>query len=908
MNKHIVILALLLLTVIPTRTIAQNSKSNKSNNIVTPLSAPHTPTRGLSGRHIAMWSSHGYYYNQAKGEWLWQRARLLGTVEDMHTTDYVVNYLTPMLENAGANVFLARERDFNTDEYIIDNDTPHENYTEWGSWNNGRQCGFAHIHNTYEDCVNPFTEGTYRWCKSVKGDATASVTWNIPVAQSGHYSVYVSYHIVNNGATDARYSVHHAGGVSEYSVNQTMGGSTWIYIGSFDFEAGADNRVVLSNHSGKAGQFITADAIKVGGGMGNIARKPCHNPRPATKQALNDQRERAKKRKKEEKIKKPHIDTPIVSGMPRYAEAARYWLQWAGVPDTIYSDTGGDNDYKDDIRCRPYWVNYLCGGSTVLPDSIGLGIPIDMALSIHSNAGNVPIDSIVGSWGIVYPGKKKRRDLTYANGMSRKESVELFGAVRKYLEQDIVHYFQPRWTIIEKHAAYAEARFLDVPALLFESMSHQNFTDMRYGLDPRFKFIMSRSIYKGTLYYLSHRYNVPFVVQPLPVNNMAIQWADNNHIKLSWEAVEDPLEPTAQPKGYIVYTRRGEYGWDNGTYVSKNHHTLPIEHDIIYSFYVTAVNDGGESFPSETLSAHLSSQNKETVMIVNAFDRVSAPIAVADTIFGTVGFIHRVDGGVPYHFTTAYTGAQYNFDTTSEWKDDQIDPGFGASEKSHDAQIVMGNTFDYPYVHGKSLSQLGYSFLSVSDEAVCNEVVKLSQYPYVDVILGKERASIFGNDSTHYDFEALPCELTDYLTQYCDEGGHLLISGAFIGYDAYDGELASESAQNFITDVLHCEYYTSRPAHNKATVSFVNDTESAEMQWRSYPNAKTYAVEQTDIFTPADNHAITFMQYKGGNSAAVAYMSNKYRCCTVGFPIEVIEDEKHRDEIFKAIFDFLRHQ
>lgn len=908
MRDKITLAMLVLFMVTPMIATAANS------NIVTEISAPHTPQKGLSGRHIAMWNSHGYYYNQEKGKWIWQRARLLGTVEDMHTTDYVVNYLAPMLENAGANVYIARERDFNTAEYIIDNDSPQDSsYHEHGTWKNGRQRGFAHLHDTYEECVNPFFEGSYRWCKSTKGEATAWATWDINVEKSGHYGVYIAYRIVSNGATDARYSVHHAGGVSEFSVNQTMGGGTWIYLGSFDFEAGGDHRIVLSNHSSRSGQFITADAIKVGGGMGNVARKPCHEPRPATKQALNNQKEKEKeakkkKRKTEKKVIKPKIENAVVSGMPRYAEAARYWLQWAGVPDTIYSDTGGDNDYADDIRCRPYWVNYLCGGSEVLPDSIGLNIPIDMALSIHSNAGNVPIDSIVGSWGIVYPGQKKREDLEYANGMSRQESVELYSYVKRYLRQDIVNTFEPRWTILEKRAGYAEARFLDVPALLFETMSHQNFTDMRYGLDPRFKFILSRAIYKGSLRYLADRYDVPFVVQPLPVDNMAMQWNGDNQVKLSWEPVEDELESTAKPTGYVVYCRKGDYGWDNGTYVTDNHHTLHIASDTIHSFYVTAVNDGGESFPSETLSAYRSSLNDETVMIINAFDRVSAPAAVADTIFGTIGFMYHVDGGVPYRYTAAHTGNQYNYDVTSEWVDDQVNPGFGASKDVHDAQLIVGNTFDYPYTHGKSIAQLGYSFLSTSDEAVMNKTVELAQYPYVDVILGKECATIFGNDSTNYDFEAMPAPFTESLTDYCNQGGHLLISGAYLGYDAYDGELASESAQRFITDVLHCEYYTLRLANNKASVACVNSEYPHEMTWNNLPNGDRYAVEQTDIFLPLDKQAVTFMQYREGNSAAVAYMNDTYRCCTLGFPIEVISDENHRNEIFKSIFEFLQHK
>lgn len=38
---------------------------------------------------------------------------------------------------------------------------------------------------------------------------------------------------------------------------------------------------------------------------------------------------------------------------------------------------------------------------------------------------------------------------------------------------------------------------------------------------------------------------------------------------MSWKAVNDPLEPTAAPEKYIVYTRIGNGDFDNGTVVDK---------------------------------------------------------------------------------------------------------------------------------------------------------------------------------------------------------------------------------------------------------------------------------------------------------------------------------------------------
>ncbi|MBR5670861.1 MAG: hypothetical protein IKX11_03280, partial [Bacteroidales bacterium] len=59
------------------------------------LSRAKQPTAGLQGRHIALWQSHGYYYEQTLERWEWQRSRLMTTVEDMYTQSYVLPFLVP---------------------------------------------------------------------------------------------------------------------------------------------------------------------------------------------------------------------------------------------------------------------------------------------------------------------------------------------------------------------------------------------------------------------------------------------------------------------------------------------------------------------------------------------------------------------------------------------------------------------------------------------------------------------------------------------------------------------------------------------------------------------------------------------------------------------------------------------
>ena len=80
------------------------------------------PKKGLDGKIIAMWQSHGFYFEPKEDRWEWQRARDFQTVEDLYTQSFVMPFLMPMLENAGAYVMSPRERDINPVEIIIDND------------------------------------------------------------------------------------------------------------------------------------------------------------------------------------------------------------------------------------------------------------------------------------------------------------------------------------------------------------------------------------------------------------------------------------------------------------------------------------------------------------------------------------------------------------------------------------------------------------------------------------------------------------------------------------------------------------------------------------------------------------------------------------------------------------------
>ena len=81
------------------------TKNPSRRNIVSALDGMDF-SKGLEGRHIAVWQSHGRYYDNGSEKWIWQRPPLFQTVEAMSTQSFVIPDLGPMLENAGAYVLM----------------------------------------------------------------------------------------------------------------------------------------------------------------------------------------------------------------------------------------------------------------------------------------------------------------------------------------------------------------------------------------------------------------------------------------------------------------------------------------------------------------------------------------------------------------------------------------------------------------------------------------------------------------------------------------------------------------------------------------------------------------------------------------------------------------------------------
>lgn len=817
-------------------------------------SRPYFVSHGLFDRHLSLWASHGRYYDGKKDRWKWQRPNLFGTTEDLFTQTIVIPYLIPMLENAGAVVFTPRERDWQKNEVIVDNGG--RGYVEDSgkeTWKTAQEKGFAYHAGTYRDGENPFTQGTAR---AVKATKKADVSWasyqpNIP--QGGKYAVYVSYQSLKNSVSDAQYIVMHKGQRTVFKVNQQMGGGTWVYLGTFDFDRGNNefNRVVVTNSSSESG-VVTTDAVRFGGGMGNIERGGS------------------------------------CSGMPRCLEGARYSAQWAGAPYSVYSSKNGSDDYGDDINVRSNMTNWLAGGSTYVPTLEGKKVPIELSLAVHSDAGYTTVnDSIIGSLAIC---TTSFNDGRLNSGVSRMVSHDFADSLLTGLQRDISGKYR-KWTrryLWDRN--YSETRKPEVPSAIIETMSHQNFADMRRGLDPNFRFTLARSLYKTILRFVNGNHSVPSVVQPLPVSNFRIERNSSGGLRLSWIAEKDEQEPTAVPTSYIVYTSEDGMGFDNGTVVYTSSFDFEAKKGVNYCFKVTALNRGGESFPSETLAAYLSkSAHAKDILVVDGFSRLSGPAVVDD--YSRQGFDLDSDIGVSYGLTAGWNGRQKCFDKSRAGSEGEGSLGYCGDELA--GRFIMGNNHDGSVCHVKDIAMSGaYNVVGCSLEALDNNLVKLDHYSLVDIAFGLQRND--GHSLVVY--KTFSETLQSKLRSYAKSGGRILVSGAYVGSD-----MTQPHERSFMSDVLKTTFTgTDTNAGNNMV-----DGLGLSFDIIRQINDRHFAATSVDRIAACDGRSFAAMRYQDGSTAGVAYDGTDYKSFVMGYPYECINNVRTRQQVMKGLLAFL---
>lgn len=679
----------------------------------------------MSNFTLAVWASHGRYYEQKLDRWEWQRARLFTTVEDLLSSSYVLPFLAPMFENAGAYVLMPRERDMNDFCLIVDDDDAGS-----GKFHASRKAqktvvGFKPF-EVLRGAENPFASGNARIYNLQAHDTISYVFTNVP---HSYAEVYICYAADAQNSNAVKVQVIDADGTHHYVVNQKIGGNMWVRLGKHRFDGGGCTVKIYGK-----GQ-VSADAVRIGGGKGSVMRGG------------------------------------QLSGMPRWMECARYYLQTDGFAPEIYNISEGTNDYTDDINSRGEWVNALVKSR---------GVNVDLSLAIHTDAGIVQGDSTVGTLTIATTGNKN-----LLNGLSRRVNRDMAQFVEKQMVADIRASWDSTWGVrgvLDK--GYSESRRPEVPSVLIEMLSHQNVNDMRYALHPQFRHDISRSIYKAILRFY---YGEEVPIAPLRPSNFGMTRVAADSVCLQWSATVDSLEPTAAPNCYAVMVNRRLLTTTRDTCIT----ILQPTDGAIRDYNIVAINDGGRSFPSETLSAAFFDDGKP-VLVVDGRNALATPFSVNTQGWG--GICLDQYAGSPYVGDAYTSGAQYNFDTASEWLDDD-DPGWGASFADLEG-VSRGVAFS-PYRIGfvDSLAACKRNVITISkdffDGSVCQFVMvdSVSASATIDSLIidmGYSRTSWYGDQSARHSIYTNGFMYG--ISTYSYAGVNISIYGDYVGTDAQSRE------------------------------------------------------------------------------------------------------------------------
>lgn len=541
-------------------------KASNSQARVFPGGGKPGVTGVLTGKTV--WLSPGHGWHNTGTGFITQRGTTNQLVEDFITAETVDYYLLHYLMNAGANVWSVRERDINTSEIIVNNDQGGPAYTETGTWSNGSIAGYG---------------GTYRFSTAAAA-TTATAIFKPAVTTSGLYWVSARFISGANRTTDAHYSITHAGGTATYTVNQEVHGDTWIYLGQFYFFAGGNYNITISNQSAEVGQAIIADAVRLGGGVGD-------NP-----DCLNG---------------------GAASSRPRFEESARQYARYQGNPVC-----------REDVTVRPTYAEWeLAKGVTTEMDNA-------VYVALHTNAGG-------GTGTETY----RYNGLGSSNPSITPGSTQLRDSIHKQIIADLRAGWRSTWTDRGvKEANFGELRELyEIPGTLVELAFHDLAADATDLKAPEFRRIAARAIYKGILKFFRYRDGIPLVFLPEEPSRVVAKNTSSAQIQLSWIAPVTGGIYGGAATGYRVYISENGRGFDNPVEVTTTSYTFSGVPGTTYFFKVTAFNAGGESFPSGVVAARTPvGTSTDKYLLVDGFDRLDASAMLLKNESAVLGNVRRM--------------------------------------------------------------------------------------------------------------------------------------------------------------------------------------------------------------------------------------------------------------------------
>jgi hypothetical protein len=759
------------------------------------------PRGALSDVIVYCSAGHGFTANTSSGEWVTQRPLLYGMVEDMGNIDQL-NMFAEYCFNAGATVVPMRPVGHQTNEVVLDNVDAEVSFS--GTWYDSVSTNF----------YGNVGETPYRYAYISTNGESCFARYRPNIPEAGYYPVYTWVRYGSDRVKQV-YRICHAGGVTELDVNHRRVGLGWVWLGTYWFDAGTNGYVDISNEApgyNPGNDVIIADAIRFGNGMGDVDRGFG------------------------------------LSGFERELECSRYWIQRSvgqGMSSSIY-DLAGYADDSDNVGAPRRMVE------SMNREADG-GFWDRVYLGFHSNASGGSSRGPLGLYDTRFAASVQSRQISYANTL-----VDYIAQNMEYGDNGVL--FNDDWantsastygsTYGELYGAISD----EMNNTIIEVAFHDNELDCRLLKDACARRMLAWSCYQATVQHLhTNNAGIPLAFAPVaPVMPAAVNNGDGT-VTVSWGVPAGSGIGAGTATGYVVYVSADGRAFGNPVFAnggSTEECVLSnLTVDATWYFRVTALSEGGESMPSETVGVRVTDSGPAQHLVVNGFDRVDRSLSpvryFANNLNGSVTMVR------PEHI----------------------------------------NSYDYVIQYGEAISQTNAWFDSCAHGALSNVPVALSNYAAAYWILGEE-------STTDETFNAGEQAL---VTPFLADGGSLFVSGAELLWDL--DYLGSAADRLFCTNVLRAAYAADSAGTNR--VSALGGSIFAGMSGFAFQDTmvgETYPVDYPDCLATAGG-SVAALQYDSGHTAATVY-SNGCKVVVMGFPFETIEEASDRTALMQHVLGF----
>lgn len=548
------------------------------------------PQGPLTGRVVYTSAGHGWQWNDTLDRWATDRPNLLSMVEDFGNQDQMTLYAEYLFQ-AGATVVPMRPVGRQLNEVVLDNDSPDVVWS--GAWSVNTAGP-----RWFDEDYGAVTDGAkYRFATVNATRETAAATYAPTIPQAGLYPVY-AWAASSSNRTNQLYVINHTGGSTEVRVDHRKVGNGWVWLGSYQFDAGrspTQGSVKISNFSTAGGSVVIADAIRFGNGRGDLAWGS------------------------------GGIGTGSVSGYPREDEGSLLWAWRAVGQSTAFSSPAsviGTNNVSAPLRM----AEQMNANANPYGTSIYVGF--------HSNAttGNPSTAVSRGAIGLVNSSNPTPNQASLATTMGRQLNTDM-----RALDGRFEHDWSTRTTNVLAGAYGEISNFRangEFDATIVEVAFHDNTLDTQLLRDPKVRDQLARSTYEATLeHFFDHPGTVakPInVTLPSPPQRVQATSTGNGRVTISWlpglsSAGGFDGVHGSPATGFRVYASADGRGFDGGTYVAggsaRSVNLSGLDPERPYFFRVVAENAGGQSRPTEVVGS-LPAEGPRQVLIVNGFDRI----------------------------------------------------------------------------------------------------------------------------------------------------------------------------------------------------------------------------------------------------------------------------------------------